>query len=70
MANQSPKAVRTLEDCLLLLEGMLSSLGLDITYEGTFEQRVERVWAFLIETMPMDGLITRPDSKPMKRLWA
>jgi hypothetical protein len=70
MNEQAPKVVRTLEDCLLLLEGVLSSLGLDITPEGTFEQRVERVWAFLSETMPSDHLIIRPPNRPIERLYA
>jgi hypothetical protein len=70
MADQAPKVVRTLEDCLLLLEGLLSSLGLDIVQEGTFETRVANVWAFLSETMPSDHLIIRPPNRPIERLYA
>jgi hypothetical protein len=71
MADQVvPKVVRTLEDCLLLLEGLLSSLGLELSPEGTFEQRVEHVWAFLSETLPSDHLIIRPPNRPIERLYA
>ncbi len=70
-AEAPPKPVRTLEDCLLLLEGLLSSLGFEIEAEGNFEERVSRVWAWLITEMPMDGLIIRPEGlRHVQRLYA
>lgn len=70
MADSPPKAVRTLEDCLLLLEGLLSSLGLELTQEGSFEERTQRVWVFLQDMVPSQSLILRPQGLGHERLYS
>jgi hypothetical protein len=67
--TDKPKAVRNLEEALILLEGWLASFGLDLDTEGTFEERTERVLAILIETVPKDALILRPGKGPIERLY-
>ena len=64
-----PRAVKNLEEALVLLEGWLSSLGLDLETDGTFEERTERVVALLLESIPKDALIVRPEKGQIERLY-